>query len=161
MKRLSVQFLFFASLCLALPACDSGDSDGDANDQPDPVQCDENVTFSARVDGSPYCSLPGLTATIFDQNRERLTVQSASGRTFIRFFLSNLAAGTYDLSDAQSGASANYFTASNDDYRTQSGILQINTFSNERVAGTFEFVTADEDDEVIVTDGVFDLPLPD
>ena len=144
---------------LALAACDSGDSDGDANDQTDPVQCNENVTFSARVNGSPYCSLPGLTATIFDQNRERLTIQSGSGRTLIRLSLSSLATGTYDLSTTQAGA--NYSTLSNPDYMTESGTLRISTFSDERIAGTFDFIAVDGDDEVVVTDGAFDLPLPD
>jgi hypothetical protein len=148
---------------LAFTACDSGDADDDATDDlPDPVQCGDNVTVSARVDGAPFCSLPGFTGTNYDLDGDRLFIQAGAGRTLITFTLSSFAVGTYDLADAQSSASAGYTTASNPEYAIETGTLRITAFSDERVVGTFGFVAVDDGGaEVVVTDGVFDLLLPD
>ncbi len=127
--RFSKTWVLVFALLLSFSACDS---DNGGNDRTEP-----SGSLTATVGGSAYSA---NSITILTNNGLTLSTRSEDGRSLSLTFLNIDSTGPFPLINRAltpgAGVAGGYF-ANSETYNIDTGTVNISTYTNSRIAGTF------------------------
>lgn len=118
-----------------------------------------NMTFKA--DGTPVTNAKAIPLAIYyKSDTDPSIVINGSFNSSESILLRIISPKTGSFILAQNGTMAGYATDPNHYYLAQTGVVTFTTFTDTRIAGTFQFIGEDSNNQdKTITGGTFDLPL--